>query len=175
MLSQENFLLGDTRPLNLPGSRQVQPAPANESRDDPPAGPHPVDSSRFNRLLGTQAVPVKDLAIKQVGDSCKIDVRMRTHIDALIREGMAELDRLRPLEVVEVLDTTGWPEVPTTLQQIFLVETLAPVGAIVPYGWGPYPEAGSVGQGSGVGSADGWQFFGGSLGRQPITIRPRRV
>ena len=52
--------------------------------DDPPAGPHPVNRTRFNRLLGAQAVPVKDLAFEQVGDSCKIDVRMRTHIDALI-------------------------------------------------------------------------------------------
>src|SRR5215218_2271598 len=37
-LSQENFLLGDKRPLNLPASLQIQPAPASESREDPPTG-----------------------------------------------------------------------------------------------------------------------------------------
>src|SRR5215218_8120077 len=39
-LSQEKgLLLEDTRPLNLPTSLQVQPAPASESREDVTAGP----------------------------------------------------------------------------------------------------------------------------------------
>src|SRR3712207_3239974 len=44
-LSQEKgLLLADIRPLNLPTSLQVQPAPASESREDPPTGPTCVSS-----------------------------------------------------------------------------------------------------------------------------------
>jgi hypothetical protein len=39
-LNQEKDLLsGETIPLNLPILLQVQPAPASESREDPPIGP----------------------------------------------------------------------------------------------------------------------------------------
>jgi hypothetical protein len=82
----------------------------------------------------------------------------KDQVDDLIREGMAELDRLRPIEQIEALDPTSWPVLPTTLQQVFLVEGAGPSGTLTP-GWKPYAESAR----GPAGSSDGWDVFGGAI------------
>src|SRR5215204_6223026 len=62
---------------------------------DAAAGPHPVDGTRFDGLLGAETVPVQDLPLEEVSHSREIDVRVRTHVDALIRQ---ELGRAHLVE-----------------------------------------------------------------------------
>src|SRR5215207_7748576 len=53
---------------------------------DAPASPHPIHRPRFDGLFGTKTVAVKDLALEQIGDSRKIDVWVRTHVDSLVSQ-----------------------------------------------------------------------------------------
>src|SRR5215203_588735 len=62
---------------------------------DAAAGPHPVDRPWFDGPFGAQTVAVQDLTLKQVGDSCQVDVRMGTHIDSLVCQ---ELGRAHLIE-----------------------------------------------------------------------------
>src|SRR5436190_21530331 len=64
---------------------------------DPAAGRHPVELARPDRLLGTHAVPMHDLAIEQVGDRRQADVRMGPDVDAA---RYARLEANRP-EMIE--------------------------------------------------------------------------
>ena len=50
--------------------------------DDAAPGRHPVHLARVDRLLRAEAVAVHDLAIEQISDGGKADVRMRAHVDA---------------------------------------------------------------------------------------------
>jgi len=62
---------------------------------DATASPHPVDGTRFDGLLGTEAVAVQDVPLEQVSHSREIDVRVRTHVNTLIRQ---ELGRAHLVE-----------------------------------------------------------------------------
>src|SRR6185437_1074819 len=52
---------------------------------DAATGGHPVDIARAYRLMRAQAVAMDDLALEEIGDRGKPDVRMRPHIDAVPR------------------------------------------------------------------------------------------
>ena len=49
---------------------------------DAAAGGHPVDLAGPDRHRGAEAVAVHDLAVEQVGDGGKADVRMRPHVES---------------------------------------------------------------------------------------------
>src|SRR3954464_9164737 len=51
--------------------------------DDAPPRRHPVALARADRRRGAQAVAMHDLAVEQIGDRRKPDVRMRPHVDPL--------------------------------------------------------------------------------------------
>ena len=48
---------------------------------DAAAGGHPVDLAGPDRLLGTHAVPMHDLAVEQIRDGGEADVGVRAHVD----------------------------------------------------------------------------------------------
>lgn len=77
-------------------------------------------------------------------------------IGDLINEGIAELNRVRPIERVDVIAlTVGGTSYPVTLQSAFLVEakrTFDPA-------WWPIPESARLD----AGTQDGWDLFGGRL------------
>lgn len=52
---------------------------------DAAAGGHPVDVAGANHLIGAERVAVADLAGPQEGDRGQADMRMRAHVDAVIR------------------------------------------------------------------------------------------
>jgi hypothetical protein len=53
--------------------------------DDAASGGHPVDVTRPNGLVRSEAVAVNALAVEQVGHRREADMRMRPHINALPR------------------------------------------------------------------------------------------
>src|SRR4029077_18242996 len=50
---------------------------------DAAAGGHPVDRAGPDRYRGAKTVAMHDLAVEQVGDGGKADVRGRPHVDAV--------------------------------------------------------------------------------------------
>ena len=62
---------------------------------DAAAGPHPVDRTWLDGLLGAETVAVQDLAFEQVSDRRQVDVRVGTDVDALVGQ---ELGRAHLVE-----------------------------------------------------------------------------
>src|SRR4051812_29416603 len=62
---------------------------------DAPARPHPIDRTWFDGFLGTKTVAVQDLTLEQVGHGREVNVRMGTHVDALVGQ---ELGRAHLVE-----------------------------------------------------------------------------
>src|SRR5690606_38745588 len=56
-------------------------------RDSPP-GRHPVHLARPDRLLAADAVAMHDLAVEEIGDRRKADVRMRPDVDLARNAGL---------------------------------------------------------------------------------------
>src|ERR1700739_4171867 len=50
---------------------------------DAAPGRHPIDRARPDRQRGAETVAMYDLAVEQIGDSGKTDMRMRPYIDPL--------------------------------------------------------------------------------------------
>ena len=70
---------------------------------DAAPGRHPIDLARPDRLLRPHAITVHDLAVEQIGDGRKADVRMRPHIDGA-RDARRELHRPHMIEEDERAD-----------------------------------------------------------------------
>jgi len=64
--------------------------------DSAPGG-HPVHLARRDGDLGADAVAVGDLAVEEIGDGGKADVRVRANIDAA-RDARLESDRPHVIE-----------------------------------------------------------------------------
>ena len=78
-------------------------------------------------------------------------------IDDLVNEGIAELNRLRPLEAIEELTLVeDGRSYPTSMQQVFLVEGKR-AGDVA---WWPIAESDYA---AGVGSQGGWTLFAGTI------------
>ena len=103
---------------------------------------------RFDDLRDAVASDLRDPLHKAFTD---------TQIGDLVNEGIAELNRLRPLERIESLPLVeGSKAYATTLQGVFLVEGKRQGE---PAYW-PIPETDYA---AGVGSQGGWTLFGGFL------------
>ena len=69
--------------------------------DDAASRAHPVYRARLDGDVGAQRVPVVDLPLEQVGQRGKVDMRVRTHVNALIGQ---ELGRAHLVEEDEGAD-----------------------------------------------------------------------
>jgi len=68
---------------------------------DAAPGCHPVRRAGTDRLQAAQAVAVQDLALEEIGQRGKADVRMRAHVDAVARR---HVDRAEFVEEDEGAD-----------------------------------------------------------------------
>src|ERR1700678_4080352 len=52
---------------------------------DAAAGRHPIDRAGTDRQRSAEAVAMHNLAVEQIGDGGKADMRVRPHVDAVAR------------------------------------------------------------------------------------------
>src|SRR5437879_155531 len=64
---------------------------------DAAPGRHPIDFTRADGLFGTQTVAVHDLAVEQIGDGGKADMRVRAYVH-LARDPRREFHRAEMIE-----------------------------------------------------------------------------
>src|SRR3954452_16124097 len=57
--------------------------------DDAAPGRHPVHRARADGHLRAEAVAVQDLAIEQISDGRKVDVRMRAYVNAFAEDELS--------------------------------------------------------------------------------------
>src|SRR6185437_2587919 len=113
-----------------------QLGPCTLRMNDAAAGGHQIDLARPDRDCGAKAIAVHDLAVEQIGDGCKPNMRMRPHIEtfagaefggsemieederpdharacggqrAAYREAVAEIDRARHYDVGDGVARVG--------------------------------------------------------------------
>src|SRR4051794_16455639 len=84
-LWQRNPGLDAEQTIAVGAQRRVR---ALRMRDAASCG-HPVHVARHDGLLGAQAVPMHDRAVKQIGNCCQADMRMGADIEPLAREELA--------------------------------------------------------------------------------------